>query len=150
AEPKTFAGEVLGAVSERRLALWRERVKTVNAELFDRGVEVYTWLALEEAAKGANKNGAPRGAEGKRFAGAAARAQLGKKGRDDEAFRPFAPLMDELRQPFADRVFLWPRQSGPKGDLVDDEFGRVLQVPGWSNIFTQPIINRIEMLSTGV
>ena len=28
--------------------------------------------------------------------------------------------------------------------------GRVLQVPGWSNIFTQPIINRIEMLSTGV
>jgi len=23
-------------------------------------------------------------------------------------------------------------------------------VPGWSNIFTQPIINRIEMLSTGV
>ena len=27
---------------------------------------------------------------------------------------------------------------------------RVLQVPGWSNIFTQPIVNRIEMLSTGV
>ena len=43
-----------------------------------------------------------------------------------------------------------PRQTGPKGDLVDDEMGRVLQVPGWSNIFTQPIINRIEMLSTGV
>jgi Cu(I)/Ag(I) efflux system membrane protein CusA/SilA len=51
---------------------------------------------------------------------------------------------------FGERVFLWPRQSGPKGDLVDDEMGRVLQVPGWSNIFTQPIINRIEMLSTGV
>ena len=33
---------------------------------------------------------------------------------------------------------------------MDDEFGRVLQVPGWSNIFTQPIVNRIEMLSTGV
>ena len=27
---------------------------------------------------------------------------------------------------------------------------RVMQVPGWKNIFTQPIINRIEMLSTGV
>src|SRR5262249_51786118 len=47
-------------------------------------------------------------------------------------------------------VFLWPRKGGPKGDLVDDEMGRVLQVPGWSNIFTQPIINRIDMLSTGV
>ena len=53
-------------------------------------------------------------------------------------------------KPFARRVFFWPRQTGPKGDLVDDEMGRVLQVPGWSNIFTQPIINRIEMLSTGV
>jgi Cu(I)/Ag(I) efflux system membrane protein CusA/SilA len=26
----------------------------------------------------------------------------------------------------------------------------VIQMPGWGNIFTQPIINRIEMLSTGV
>ncbi len=25
-----------------------------------------------------------------------------------------------------------------------------MQVPGWTNIFTQPIINRIEMLSSGV
>ena len=55
-----------------------------------------------------------------------------------------------MEKPFHDNVFLWPRQTGPKGDLVDDEMGRVLQVPGWSNIFTQPIINRIEMLSTGV
>jgi Cu(I)/Ag(I) efflux system membrane protein CusA/SilA len=60
------------------------------------------------------------------------------------------PLKEELQKSFAARVFLWQRQSGPKGDLVDDEFGRALQVPGWSNIFTQPIINRIEMLSTGV
>src|SRR5947207_1481890 len=35
-------------------------------------------------------------------------------------------------------------------DLVDDNMSHVLQVPSWSNIFTQPIINRIEMLSTGV
>ena len=28
--------------------------------------------------------------------------------------------------------------------------GTALQVPGWGNIFTQPIINRIEMLATGV
>jgi Cu(I)/Ag(I) efflux system membrane protein CusA/SilA len=45
-------------------------------------------------------------------------------------------------------VFFWPRSTGPKGDLVDDEMS--LQVRGWSNIFTQPIINWIEMLSTGV
>jgi Cu(I)/Ag(I) efflux system membrane protein CusA/SilA len=56
----------------------------------------------------------------------------------------------ELEKPFRERVYLCQRRGGPKGDLVDDEFGRVLQVPGWSNIFTQPIVNRIEMLSTGV
>src|SRR5204862_4045431 len=59
-------------------------------------------------------------------------------------------LREELEQPMRKKFFLWQRRTGPKGDLVDDEMSRVLQVPGWSNIFTQPIINRIEMLSTGV
>ena len=62
----------------------------------------------------------------------------------------FAALLAEVEKSFKNRVLFWPRRAGPKGDLVDDEMGRVLQVPGWSNIFTQPIINRIEMLSTGV
>ena len=61
-----------------------------------------------------------------------------------------ADFLRQVEKPFKERVLFWPRQAGPKGDLVDDEMGRVLQVPGWSNIFTQPIINRIEMLSTGV
>jgi Cu(I)/Ag(I) efflux system membrane protein CusA/SilA len=149
-----LAGEVLKAVADRRAKLWRQRVEQIDWELFDRGAEAYSWLALEEVAKASANagllGGAPNGAECRRFAGAATQAQLGKKDRDDSAFAPFAPLKDELKKSFADRVFLWRRQPGPKGDLVDDEFGRVLQTPGWSNIFTQPIINRIEMLSTGV
>ncbi len=152
--PKTFAGEILKAIEGKRSAVWRERVAKVDWELFDWGVEAYTWLALEEVAKAAGNvgllDGAARGADTKRFAAAAVQAQLGKRDRGDDAFAPFAPSKDELQKPFAARVFFWRRQSGPKGDLVDDEFGRVLQVPGWSNIFTQPIINRIEMLSTGV
>ena len=66
------------------------------------------------------------------------------------AFPAFGELRAELEAPFRDAVVFRQRTGGPKGDLVDDEFGRVLQVPGWSNIFTQPIVNRIEMLSTGV
>jgi Cu(I)/Ag(I) efflux system membrane protein CusA/SilA len=154
AERKTFAGEVLRAVNDRRLQLWRQHIRAVDGELFDRGTAAYTWLALEEVAKAARAAGlleeAPRGAECELFTEEAVQAQLGKKGREDGAFGPFVLLKDELVKPFAARVILWPRQSGPKGDLVDDELGRVLQVPGWSNIFTQPIINRIEMLSTGV
>jgi len=153
APPKTFAGAVLAATSDKRLALWRERLHQINWELFDRGVEAFTWYALEEVVKEAKKSAllsaGAKGAEAERFQAEAFKAQLGKD-HDSASLEAFLPLQQELEKPFKDRVFFWPRQSGPRGDLIDDEFGRVLQVPGYSNIFTQPIINRIEMLSTGV
>jgi copper/silver efflux system protein len=150
---ETFAGEVQKAVERERIAEWRHGIKKTNWELFDRAIEAYTWLALEECVQSASRlgllHGAPRGAESEQFVEEAVKAQVDQNA-DQRAFEPFFQLKDQLQEPFADRVFLWPRQSGPKGDLVDDEMGRVLQVPGWTNIFTQPIINRIEMLSTGV
>ena len=149
----TLAGETLAAVEAERDRRWTERVKQVNYELFDRGTEAFTWYVLEELANGAGKqnllDAAPRGAEAAGFAEAATNVQLGRP-HNAAAVEPFGKLREDLEGPFRDRVFFWPRTGGPKGDLVDDEFGRVLQVPGWSNIFTQPIINRIEMLSTGV
>ena len=149
----TLAATTLKAVEAERERLWAERVKQVNYELFDRGTEAFTWYALAELAKGAGSAGlvdaAPRGSDAGRFAEADTNVRLGRP-HDPAAVQPFGALREELEKPFRDRVFLWPRTGGPKGDLVDDEFGRVLQVPGWSNIFTQPIINRIEMLSTGV
>jgi Cu/Ag efflux pump CusA len=136
-----------------RLKLWRERVAAINWELFDRGTEAFTWFAIEESVKAAQPKGllagAPRGAEAERFATAAFHTQVGRP-HDPTAFPAFGELRAELEKPFRDAVALRQRTGGPKGDLVDDEFGRVLQVPGWSNIFTQPIVNRIEMLSTGV
>jgi Cu(I)/Ag(I) efflux system membrane protein CusA/SilA len=153
AQRTTLASELLATVRAERMRLWREHVDKTNWELFDRGTEAFTWYALEEVVKGAkNANlvtGASRGMPVAAFAAQATQAQLGKA-RDEAPFQPFHALREELEKPFQARVFLWPRQAGPKGDLVDDEMGRVLQVPGWSNIFTQPIINRIEMLSTGV
>jgi Cu(I)/Ag(I) efflux system membrane protein CusA/SilA len=158
AEGKTFPGEVLAAVQGHRLALWRAYVHDkVNWELFDRGVEAFTWAALEEIGKGAKKLklfvGAPRGAEYARF------LQDVKKGThlfSEEAgkemrplFQAFVALRRELEKPFAERLFLWRRTAGPKGDLLK-EIDTVVQVPGWINIWTQPIANRIDMLSTGV
>jgi copper/silver efflux system protein len=174
AEAKTFAGEVLDSVSDHRMELWRKRVKKVNWELLDRGVEFYTWYAIEELAEGASHiglvTGAPRGSETELFIKESIKTQLGEgaaararkkpshsPAEDSESdnfdrvlFKPFADIRAEMAGPFKEGVFFWPRQGGPRGDLIDDEMGRVLQVPGWSNIFTQPIINRIEMLSTGV
>ena len=154
ASHKTLVSELLDSVQSERMKLWHERVRQINWELFDRGTETFTWYALEELAKAANKSSlladAKQGAETERFADAAVQTQIDHLINEAD-FKPFAALRAELEKPFRDHVFLWPRTSGPKGDLVDDEMNlRVLQVPGWSNIFTQPIINRIDMLSTGV
>jgi copper/silver efflux system protein len=153
AAPKSLAGEVFKALEQERRRLWLERIKQINWELFDRGVEAFTWYALEELAAGARGvallSGAPHGEDSERFADEAMKARLHKQF-DSAALSPFGEIRSDLEKPFRDWVFFWQRSGGPKGDLVDDEMGRVLQVPGWSNIFTQPIINRIEMLSTGV
>ncbi len=150
---ETLPGAMLRSVTRHHADLWHAHVRQANWELFDLGVEAYTSFALEELARAARQQeltaSAPKGSATDDFAAASLQSQLGQAP-NAAVMEPFMALKEQLRKPFADRVFFWPRRNGPKGDLVDDEMGRVLQVPGWSNIFTQPIINRIEMLSTGV
>src|SRR5207302_4059078 len=55
-------------------------------------------------------------------------------------------LRDDLRPAFAKGLFLWQKD---KGDIVK-ELDSELQMPGWGNVWTQPIINRVNMLATGV
>jgi Cu/Ag efflux pump CusA len=153
AERKTFAGEVLKAVAKRRVNLWEQQIhKQINWELLDRGAEAFTWAAMEEigrAAKGrALLGGAAHGNEYAIFVEQATRARNGKP-HDAKALEPFVALRQELEMPFAKKLFLWRRTPGPKGDLMQ-EIDTVTQVAGWSNIWTQPIQNRVDMLSTGV
>ena len=153
AEGKTFAGEVLRVVSDRRMKLWGDHLhKKINWELFDRGVEAYTWAAITELHASAKDRGliggAARGSEYSRFVEQVARANHGKD-YDKDVLEPFIALRQQLEKPFAKGLILWQRQGGPKGDLLQ-EIDTVMQVPGWSNIWTQPIANRIDMLATGV
>jgi Cu(I)/Ag(I) efflux system membrane protein CusA/SilA len=103
----------------------KERVKSLNWELFDRAVGAVNWAALEELMK--------LGGEHKESARDAAPGEL-------------AALRSALDEPFARRLLLWKKT---KSDLVE-EMSTALQMPGWGNSFTQPIANRIEMLATGV
>jgi copper/silver efflux system protein len=153
AERRTLAGEVLDAVSRRRTDLWLEQInRRINWELFDRGVEAFVWAALEEAGRSARGRnllaGALRGEELARFVAETAKARNGRE-HDRQALEPFVALRQELEKPFADKLLLWRRTGGPKGDLLQ-EMDTAVQVPGWSNIWTQPIANRIDMLATGV
>ncbi|WZO95914.1 efflux RND transporter permease subunit [Isosphaeraceae bacterium EP7] len=102
-----------------------ERTKALNWELFDRAVGVATWGAIEELMR--------LGGDRKLVARPA----------DAEELRSLRP---SLEGPFSKRLLLWRKT---KKDLLD-EMNSALQMPGWGNIFTQPIINRIDMLSTGV
>lgn len=55
-------------------------------------------------------------------------------------------MIQSVTAAFKSGVFLWRKT---KADLVK-EMDQMLSMPGWGNIWTQPIINRIDMLSTGV
>ncbi len=57
-----------------------------------------------------------------------------------------AHLREQRQAEFGKAFFLWHKT---KGDLVK-EMDSELQMPGWANIWTQPIINRVDMLATGV
>jgi copper/silver efflux system protein len=124
ARPTLFTriADHLAADHEHRL---KERMKSLNWEVFDRAVGVAIWSALDE---------------------------LMRLGRDRKlvAREPGPDELQALRasmgKPFADRLLLWRKT---KADLIE-EMGTSLQMPGWGNSFTQPIANRIEMLSTGV
>ncbi len=122
--PTLFAriAEDLAVVHERRL---HDQVKKMNWDLFDRASGVATWTAIEELARLAKERHlSPREPSPE----------------DRQALRA------SLEKPFADRLLLWQKT---RIELIE-EMSTVLQVPGWGNSFTQPIANRIEMLSTGV
>ena len=70
------------------------------------------------------------------------RQLLGREPAADEA-----PQASAAREKILKGTLLLERKSKVG---VKDEMNSDLQVPGWSNIWTQPIINRVDMLSTGV
>lgn len=72
---------------------------------------------------------------------------LGKVGRADTATDPAPVSM------FETIVELKPEREWPKGmtkDKIIQELNAKLQIPGVTSAWTQPIINRIDMLNTGV
>ncbi len=123
--PETLFTRITTEVGTAHEEALKGYVKKLNWELFDRAVPLATEVAIDELLK---------------------RAELRKLIARPTDAKEVMAIQTGLQMPFGDRLFLW-RKS--KQDLVD-EMGTALQVPGWGNIFTQPIINRIEMLATGV
>ncbi len=129
AERPTLANTMLRFIENDRDGRWTKRVHQVDYEVFDQAVGAYDWYCLEAIRDEALPLGLWSG---------------GKERADDEP--ALKALCAELDPPFAHHLFLW-RKTKP--DVVD-EMSSVMQMPGWGNIWTEPIINRINMLATGV
>jgi copper/silver efflux system protein len=72
---------------------------------------------------------------------------FGKVGRAETATDPAGQEMFETTIQFKPQAE-WP--SGMTQDQLIDTMNRALQIPGLSNLWVQPIRNRIDMLSTGI
>ena len=115
-------------------------------ELFDRGVEAYTWYAT---GRSSSRRGVARAAcspvrtphgnesAAVRLLASLATCNLASHTDADVAFEPFAPIGGpELVEPFRNRVFLCGRDKrGRSGDLVDDEMSRVSASAGLEQHF---------------
>ncbi len=128
-ERPTLFTEMLNFIDVRRDQLWSEFTGRINHELFDQAPGAFNWYCLEELRKIAQKQELWTGA--KDLPG------------DEPALKK---LRTDLDPPFEHRLFLWRKN---KPDIVQ-EMDSAMQMPGWGNIWTQPIINRINMLATGV
>jgi Cu(I)/Ag(I) efflux system membrane protein CusA/SilA len=150
-------------LTPKQLDLWRGHVKSLDAELISRGASVFTRLAIEDLLS-------QPGASEPRLASALARVRLHREATNPPARRVEAhhhamsrpaevpdlppipelePIQEELSSQFARWLVLWRRD---RSELLGagGELDRAVPMPGWSNIWTMPIQNRVDMLATGV
>ena len=124
-ERATLAADLLRRFEKRLHDEWVQQVKLLNWELEDHAFGEMVSCLLDTLRAHAMNTGV-----------------LAKTPTDDE----LRALLDEHTRTFAKATFLWHKL---KPDIVK-EMDSELQMPGWGNIWTQPIINRVDMLATGV
>jgi Cu(I)/Ag(I) efflux system membrane protein CusA/SilA len=135
-EPPTLFTQMFHFIEHKRDEHWREHVHHLDQEIFHHAVAAYDRYAIEELHKIADEKG-----------------QWAEKTDDAAEEKQLVALRAELDAAWSvphvrpsDNLFLWKKS---KDDLLK-EVDSVVRMPGWANIWTQPIINRIDMLATGV
>jgi Cu/Ag efflux pump CusA len=124
--PQTFFTRLFARLEQDYQDAWTERVKSLNWELLDLAGSTFTWQAILELQEQSRLKG------------------FWKHG--DTPLDELQALREETERPFADELFLWRKSK----DGLVQEMDTTVRMPGWGNIWTQPIINRIDMLATGV
>ena len=149
-------------VRTRHRELWHGHLKRLNGELLDRAAELYTRLALEsilgkaEIVSDSVRDAVHRWHTIRATPRASHHPSGGEHHHDGSGPLPFldpVPELDqvqaELSHRFAQSLLLWPRDRVELAGF-GGEMDRALRMPGWTNVWTMPIQNRIDMLATGV
>lgn len=124
-ERPTLFSQLLNAVEKERGRRWRDFVFQLNWQLFDQAAPLFNSLAIDALMEEASKE-----------------SVLHTKPSPQQR----SNLHQQLDASFKKHLFLWPHTR----DTLLAELDSVVRMPGWGNIWTQPIINRVDMLATGV
>jgi Cu(I)/Ag(I) efflux system membrane protein CusA/SilA len=149
------------------LPVWQAHVASLDGELLDRAAPVFTRIVIEQLLERAPavapaiaahlktvKQLHARGLAlvARQSEGSSSSHHHGAVAANQLILEPL-PALDDLHRRLSDRfsrqLMLW--KIG-RDDLAGfgGELDRAVQMPGWTNVWTMPIQNRVDMLSTGV
>lgn len=158
-EPKTLLTALTADLHGEHDRLWRRHLLQLNDELVDRAAGVYTRLVLEELLDHVpvikddvrdhwedvqrSRATRPVGTAG------SAHHHGGATSPDVRRSPTLDAIQLKLSASFAAGLLLRPNDRRELGGF-GGELDQALQMPGWTNVWTRPIQNRVDMLSTGV
>jgi Cu(I)/Ag(I) efflux system membrane protein CusA/SilA len=150
----------------RAAALWQEYIEQLDTELLARAAPIFTRFVMEELLRRATVIDPAVAAYLERSARAQALAiaalaqpsasvagpHHGARSAPGPIHEP-QPTLDaiheELSSRFIRRLMLWKLDRDELASF-GGELDNAVQMPGWTNVWTMPIQNRVDMLATGV
>jgi Cu(I)/Ag(I) efflux system membrane protein CusA/SilA len=160
--PATFGDKLFGDVAAHHDHLWAAHIGALDDELRPRAAATYSRVVLEEHLRrqkvlDARLTEAIRLIDAWRHESAASPRRAAAQHHGSIASPPPAhqaqPLLDELQNKLSEilerRLLLWKIERGQLAGF-GGELDQALQMPGWTNVWTMPIQNRVDMLATGV
>jgi Cu(I)/Ag(I) efflux system membrane protein CusA/SilA len=150
--------------------LWVDHIERLNGELLDRAGPTFTRVIGEEILKRSETTDSKLEDIAEQVYRArqieivsnvkGAKPQASAAGHHGAGTRRPLPVIDphpvldriyfDLGRSFSARLFLWPRDREEMAGSYLGELDRALSMPGWTNVWTMPIQNRVDMLDTGV
>jgi len=162
-EKQNLTNRLCMRVRARYRELWAAHTMRLNAELLDRGAQLYSRLVLEailrraEVLSPAVQTAMLRWQSVRSTPSEQTHHAVGAEHHHGEmSTLPFldpVPELDTIQaeqtRRFARSLLLWPRDRVELAGF-GGEMDRAMQMPGWTNVWTMPIQNRVDMLATGV